>query len=181
MFLPFTLSSPTTPHCQSRRHEATGVHIHFGSAGLLQLCPCRAASEIAKVIGTSNECCRRLVMGLRPRDHITEAMHNLHWLPLTYRIKYKLCLMMYAAVNGRCPTYISELIRPVADIARRARLYARQQHINSTFHAQEPNLASRHSQSWRLCTGMNFRFNCDNAAEWLHSNDNLKLITSILL
>jgi len=59
--------------------------------------------------------------------------------------------------------------------------YAPQQHINTTFHAQEPNLASGHSQSWRLDTGTNFRFNCDNAAEWLHSNDNLKLITSILL
>jgi hypothetical protein len=64
----------------------------------------------------------RFVMGLQRRDHITEAMRNLHWLPLTFHIKYKLCLMMYAAVNGRCPTYITELDRPVAEIAGRARL-----------------------------------------------------------
>ena len=57
----------------------------------------------------------RLGMGLQPRDHITEAMHNLHWLPLTFRIKYKLCLMMYAALNGRCPTYINNII--IAGIA----------------------------------------------------------------
>ena len=76
------------PHCQSRRHEATGVHtqVHtqFGSAELLQLCPCRAASEIVKAVGTSHECCHSTRHGLQPRDRITEAMHNLHWLPLTY-------------------------------------------------------------------------------------------------
>src|SRR5208282_5582062 len=43
----------------------------------------------------------RLVMCLQPRDHITEAMRNLHWLPLVFRIKYKLCVMMHSVVNGR--------------------------------------------------------------------------------
>ena len=80
--------------------------------------PAKSLKPLERVMNAA----ARLVMGLRPRDHITEAMHNLHWLPLTYRIKYKLCLMMYAAVNGRCPTYISELVRPVAEIAGRARL-----------------------------------------------------------
>ena len=44
---------------------------------------------------------------------LKRSMHNLHWSPLTFRIKYKLCLMMYAAVNGRCPTYISTSTRLV--------------------------------------------------------------------
>ena len=64
----------------------------------------------------------RLVMGLRPRDHITEAMRTLHWLPLVFRIKYKLCVMMHSVVNGRCPSYIDEIVQPVTDIAGRTRL-----------------------------------------------------------
>ena len=34
---------------------------------------------------------------------VTTAMKEFHWLPIAYRIKYKLCLMMRAAVNNRFP------------------------------------------------------------------------------
>ena len=54
----------------------------------------------------------RLVKGLSMRDHITSAMRDLHWLPVTYRIKYKLCLLVHAAVNRRGPEYISDVIVP---------------------------------------------------------------------
>ena len=33
----------------------------------------------------------RLVLGLRPRNHITAALIVLHWLPVAARIEYKLC------------------------------------------------------------------------------------------
>ena len=121
----------------------------------------------------------RLVMGLQPRDHITEVMHNLHWLPLTFRIKYKLCLMMYAAVNRRCPTYISERVKPVAEIAGRARLRSATAHQYDVPH-------TRTEFGKRACSVVAPRYwnelplqlrHCDNAAEWLLSNDNLKLIT----
>ena len=34
----------------------------------------------------------RLVLNLRPRDHVTPALQQLHWLPIEHRITYKLCL-----------------------------------------------------------------------------------------
>ena len=52
----------------------------------------------------------RLVAGLEWRDHVTPAMRELHWLPVVYRIKYKLCVLMHASVNYRCPEYISEVL-----------------------------------------------------------------------
>ena len=30
----------------------------------------------------------RLIFGLRPRDHVTSALQQLHWLPIHYRIQY---------------------------------------------------------------------------------------------
>ena len=33
----------------------------------------------------------RLVFGLRSHDHITPALAQLHWLPVQFRIKFKLC------------------------------------------------------------------------------------------
>jgi len=33
----------------------------------------------------------RLVLNLRPRDHVSAALRELHWLPVAQRIDYKLC------------------------------------------------------------------------------------------
>ena len=52
----------------------------------------------------------RLVAGLGWREHMTAAMRELHWLPVMYRIKFKLCVLMHASVNDRCPKYISEVL-----------------------------------------------------------------------
>ena len=43
----------------------------------------------------------RLVSGLRPRDHVASSLRGLHWLPIRYRIIFKLCLMMHNAHVGR--------------------------------------------------------------------------------
>ena len=34
----------------------------------------------------------RLVLKLGPCDHVTSALQQLHWLPVSERITYKLCL-----------------------------------------------------------------------------------------
>jgi len=33
----------------------------------------------------------RLIARLSPRDHVTSTLRKLHWLPVPYRITYKLC------------------------------------------------------------------------------------------
>ena len=45
----------------------------------------------------------RIVLKLDRRDHITQALRSLHWLPIRERIKFKLCLMMHNIVNERSP------------------------------------------------------------------------------
>ena len=37
----------------------------------------------------------RLVAGVSSREHITPVLHQLHWLPVEYRIKYKLGVLMH--------------------------------------------------------------------------------------
>ena len=58
----------------------------------------------------------RLVAGLGRRDHITETMKELHWLPVNYRVKFKACLLMHSAANGQCPSYIVELVTPISTV-----------------------------------------------------------------
>ena len=51
----------------------------------------------------------RLVARLGPRDHVSNALRDLHWLPfpVQHRITYKLCLLMRLVHNNRAPSYLS--------------------------------------------------------------------------
>ena len=55
-------------------------------------------------------------------------MYKLHWLPIAERIKFKLCLLVFHAVNGRAPSYLTELVTPVANITGRASLRSAEKH-----------------------------------------------------
>ena len=70
----------------------------------------------------------RLVMNLGPRDPVTPALRELHWLPIQSRIQFKLCLLVHHAIGGRSPGYISELVIPVADIPGRSTLRSAERH-----------------------------------------------------
>ena len=61
----------------------------------------------------------RLVLNLRPRDHVTPALLELHWLPIAERIDFKLCLLVHKALVGHAPRYIADLITPVAHLPSR--------------------------------------------------------------
>ena len=43
-------------------------------------------------------------------DHISPILFALHWLPIKYRINFKILLITYKAQHGLAPNYITELI-----------------------------------------------------------------------
>ena len=43
-------------------------------------------------------------------DHITPVLIQLHWLPVHFRIPFKVLLLVYKALNGMAPLYITELL-----------------------------------------------------------------------
>jgi len=57
--------------------------------------------------------------GLRSHDHITPALAQLHWLPVQFRIKFKLCLLMHQIHVGRLSAYLAELTTSSAENCRR--------------------------------------------------------------
>ena len=60
----------------------------------------------------------RVVMDLRPRDHESPALQDLHWLPTKHRIEFKLCLLVHKTLIGHSPVYISDLLTSAADVSR---------------------------------------------------------------
>jgi len=66
----------------------------------------------------------RTVMDLKPRDRVTPALRELHWLPVAERIQYKLCLLVHKSLLGHTPEYFSDLLTSVANIPGRSTLRA---------------------------------------------------------
>ncbi len=46
----------------------------------------------------------------RKYDHITPILQSLHWLPIKFRISYKIVLLTYKALNGLAPAYLTSLL-----------------------------------------------------------------------
>jgi len=59
------------------------------------------------------------VLDLHLRDHVTLALREPHWLPITERIQYKLCLLVQKIFVGHAPDYIASLLTPASDIPSR--------------------------------------------------------------
>ena len=57
-------------------------------------------------------CAARLVTGSKKYNHITPLMKQLHWLPISQRIIYKIVLITYKSLNGSAPHYINNMLKP---------------------------------------------------------------------
>lgn len=53
----------------------------------------------------------RLLSGRKKREHITPVLSSLHWLPVKYRIDFKVILFVFKCLNGLAPEYLTDLVR----------------------------------------------------------------------
>ena len=53
----------------------------------------------------------RLVCAVSRYDHITQSLINLHWLPVTYRIEFKIAMLVHTCLYGVAPQYLFYLIK----------------------------------------------------------------------
>ncbi len=50
----------------------------------------------------------RILTRTRKYEHITPVLRSLHWLPVTFRIDFKVLLLVYKSLNGLGPKYIAD-------------------------------------------------------------------------
>lgn len=54
----------------------------------------------------------RLLTGKKRHDHISSVLASLHWLPVKFRIQFKVLLIVFKCLNGLAPSYLSKLLQP---------------------------------------------------------------------
>ena len=52
----------------------------------------------------------RLIVKAKKSDHITPILKQLHWLPVKFRVMFKLNLLTHKFLNGSAPDYQKDLI-----------------------------------------------------------------------
>ena len=52
----------------------------------------------------------RVLTRTRGREHITPVLESLHWLPVCFRIDFKVLLLVFKCLNGLGPSYLSDLL-----------------------------------------------------------------------
>jgi len=58
----------------------------------------------------------RLVFSARRSDHITPLLRELHWLKITERIQFRLCVLAYRCLHGSAPSYLAETLYFTSEI-----------------------------------------------------------------
>ena len=80
-------------YCKSLLYGTPAVHLKLGKLQRLQ----NAAA--------------RLVCTVFRYDHITPSLLNLHWLPVTHRIEFKIAMVVHKCIYGVSPQYLLDLIK----------------------------------------------------------------------
>uniref|UniRef100_H3B777 Reverse transcriptase domain-containing protein n=1 Tax=Latimeria chalumnae TaxID=7897 RepID=H3B777_LATCH len=54
----------------------------------------------------------RVVHNVSRFDHITPTLQKLHWLPIRWRITFKVLVLVFKALNGLGPAYLRDFLTP---------------------------------------------------------------------
>ena len=82
----WTTATPSWPDSQPLNHEPAPLRLPQNSAA-------------------------RLIYNLPKFSHVTPLFHDLHWLPILARIRFKMMVLASKAVNGTAPSYLQTLFR----------------------------------------------------------------------
>jgi len=61
----------------------------------------------------------RLIIGVRRCEHITPVLRQLHWLPVSRRVDFKISTLVYRSFAGTAPVYLADECMLVTTAGRR--------------------------------------------------------------
>ncbi|KAI2646354.1 putative RNA-directed DNA polymerase from transposon BS [Labeo rohita] len=97
----------STKDAETVIHAFVSSRIDFCNALFIGL----PASSISRLQYIQNSAARILTHTKRSA-HITPILYDLHWLPVAYRIKFKILLLVFKSLNGLAPSYLCNMLVP---------------------------------------------------------------------
>ena len=86
-------------------HAFVTSHIDYCNSLLFGI-PKYQIDRLQKVVNATV----RLVCHIPRYAHITLTLRNLHWLPIEYRIRFKVALLVFKSIKGMAPKYLKDQI-----------------------------------------------------------------------
>ena len=80
-------------------------HLDYCNAPLCKL-PQYQYDRLQKVLNAA----ARVTCLIPKLAHITWLLRELHWLPVKFRVEFKIALLVFKTLNGLAPQYLSELL-----------------------------------------------------------------------
>jgi len=141
----------------------------------LQRCSCGFAGDDRVLCATA-----RTVLDLNLRNHVTPALWELHWLPITERIQYKLCLLCTRCSSGTLRITLPACWRPPPTFLHGRRCIRR---VTVTWSYQERVGRSVTGLSLLLhpVLGISCRLTWNSCVRLLHSRTNWGVFCFMLL
>ena len=95
----------TTEACKSLVCSLVTSRLDYGNALLYGI----NGSVLSRLQRVQNMAAR-LVTRKRKYDHITAILMSLHWLPVKFRIMFKILLYVFKIMQGTAPAYLSDVV-----------------------------------------------------------------------
>ena len=73
-----------------------------------------AATNLSELQGVQNAAVR-LVCSLTRHEHVTSSFIRLHWLPIKFRINFKIAMLCFKCIHGQAPKYLKSMVAITAE------------------------------------------------------------------
>uniref|UniRef100_M3XLM6 Reverse transcriptase domain-containing protein n=1 Tax=Latimeria chalumnae TaxID=7897 RepID=M3XLM6_LATCH len=96
-------------------HDSLATLMHAFVSSRLDYCNALFAGLPLKLIHRLQlvqNAAARVVKNVSRFDHITPVLHELHWLPIRWRITFKVLVLVFKSLNGLGPEYLRNLLTP---------------------------------------------------------------------
>ena len=97
----------TTDACKNLVHALVISRLDYSNAVLYGI-----TEALVNKLQMVQNSAARLIARRRKHQHITPVLIGLHWLPVRWRVQYKLLIVVFTALHGLAPGYIRDIITP---------------------------------------------------------------------
>ena len=95
----------TTEACKTIVHALVISRLDYGNAVLYGI-----TEALMNKLQMVQNSAARLIAKQRKHQHITPVLIKLHWLPVRWRVQYKLLVLVFSALHELAPKYIQDLV-----------------------------------------------------------------------